>query len=156
MRDEKINVDTFLDARGLFCPMPTVRAREEIDRMELGQILQIIADDPAAEEDIPRFIKRIGHTLLKKWVDGDDFYFIVRKEKTKNILDVRGLTGPIILEKLREEIATLEPEKLLQIFADVTAEEEIPKWVKEEGHSLIYKSKEGDELLFIVRIEKTK
>ena len=155
MTPKKIEIDNLLDARGLFCPMPTVRAREEIDKMELGQTLQIIADDPAAEEDIPRFIKRIRHTLLKKWVDGNDFYFIVRKEKTKNILDVRGISSPVIFEKLQEEIDTLEPTKLLQIFANIEAEEEITKWVKEKGHSLIYKSKEGDDLLFIVRKEKT-
>ena len=80
---------------------------------------------------------------------------IVALEKTKNILDVRGISSPVIFEKLQEEIDTLEPTKLLQIFANIEAEEEITKWVKEKGHSLIYKSKEGDDLLFIVRKEKT-
>ena len=155
MIGEKIKVDTLLDARGLFCPMPVVRAKEEIDKMEPGQILQVIADDPAAEEDVPRWAKRLRHTLLDKWREGDDFYFIIRKEKTKNILDAKGLSSQNLIERAREEIDQIEPLKLLQVITDnIEAEEEIPKWAKEEGHSLIYKSKEGDELLFIVRKEK--
>lgn len=156
MAGEKIKVDNLLDARSLFCPIPVVRAKEEIDKMEPGQILQIIADDPAAEEDVPRWAKRLGHILLDKWKEGNDLYFIVRKEKTKNILDARGLSSQKLIEKVKEEIDQIEPTKLLQIITDASpeAEEEIPKWVKEEGHSFLYKSKEGDELLFIVRKEK--
>ncbi len=79
MMIQEIKVDNLLDCRGLFCPVPVLITREEIEKLEPGQILQIIADDPAAEEDIPRWAKRTGNTILHKWKEGNDLYFIVRK-----------------------------------------------------------------------------
>ncbi|MFX0162094.1 MAG: sulfurtransferase TusA family protein [Candidatus Hodarchaeota archaeon] len=84
MMIQKIKVHSLLDCRGLYCPVPVANAREEIDKLEPGKILQIIVDDIAAEEDIPRWAKRTGHTLLDKWKQGNDLYFIIRKEKTKD------------------------------------------------------------------------
>lgn len=84
MMIQKIKVHSILDCRGLYCPVPIANTREEINKLESGQILQVITDDPASFEDIPRWAKRTGHTLIDMWKDGDNFYFIIRKEKTED------------------------------------------------------------------------
>ena len=57
----EIKVDAEVDCVGLYCPMPIAMTKEEIDKIEIGQVLKIEADDPAAEEDIKRWAKRTGH-----------------------------------------------------------------------------------------------
>ncbi len=71
--------DVELDCIGLFCPMPISMTKEKIDEMNSGQVLKIIADDPAAEEDIKRWAKRTGHELLKFEKDSTNLTFYIRK-----------------------------------------------------------------------------
>jgi len=56
----KITADAELDCVGFYCPMPMSMTKEEIERIEVGQVLKVEADDPAAEENIKRWAKRIG------------------------------------------------------------------------------------------------
>jgi len=70
-----------LDCVGLYCPAPVMNARETIDRLAPGEIMEVIADDRAAQEDIPRWAKRTGHTLLKSWKDGSELHFLVQKKE---------------------------------------------------------------------------
>ena len=70
-----------LDCLGLYCPEPVFRTRQEIDRLAVGQVLEVIADDPAAEEDIKRLVKRLGHQLLELRKEKDRFYFLIKKVK---------------------------------------------------------------------------
>ena len=74
-----LQADLTLDARDLFCPSPVLRAAEEMDKLASGQLLRILANDPAAEEDIQRWAKRAGHTLLEFRKDGRELSFLVRK-----------------------------------------------------------------------------
>jgi len=60
-----ITPDAELDCVGYYCPMPIAMTKEEIDKIEVGQVLKVEADDPAAEEDIKRWAKRTGHEILK-------------------------------------------------------------------------------------------
>ena len=53
-----------LDCVGLFCPQPLFQTREAIDKLKPGEVLEMLSDDPAAEEDIKRFAKRTGNALL--------------------------------------------------------------------------------------------
>ena len=48
-----------LDAIGLLCPEPLFQARTAIDALQPGEVLEVLADDPAAEEDLTRFAKRV-------------------------------------------------------------------------------------------------
>ena len=70
-----------LDCVGLYCPEPVFRTRQEIDKLTIGGILEVIADDPAAEEDIKRLVKRIGQQLLEIRKEGDQLHFFIRKVK---------------------------------------------------------------------------
>ena len=54
-----------LDALGLFCPEPVFRTKIEIEKMQVGEILTVRADDPAAEDDISRWVNRNGHSAIK-------------------------------------------------------------------------------------------
>jgi tRNA 2-thiouridine synthesizing protein A len=71
--------DRILDCRNQFCPAPVLRAREEIDHMESGQVLQVMASDPASREDVSRWAKRTGHELLDLHEEGGELTFLIRK-----------------------------------------------------------------------------
>ena len=77
----EISPDAELDCVGLFCPMPIARTKEEIENIELGQVLKVEADDPAAEEDIARWAKRTGHQVLKFEKSGNLMTFWIKKMK---------------------------------------------------------------------------
>ena len=70
-----------LDATGLFCPEPVFRTKIEIERMQVGEIITVSADDPAAEDDISRWVTRNGHELLDLSKDGDTITFQIKKVK---------------------------------------------------------------------------
>ena len=71
--------DKTLDCTGLYCPEPIFRTRIELDDMEPGQTIKVLADDPAAEEDIKRLVKRLGHEILEMKKDDETVEFIIRK-----------------------------------------------------------------------------
>lgn len=73
--------DKTLDATGLFCPEPVFRTKIELERMQSGQTLVVSADDPAAEDDITRWVTRNGHELLSVSKDGDVITFQIKKVK---------------------------------------------------------------------------
>ncbi len=68
-----------LDCVGLYCPEPIFRTRLELDQMEEDAILEVIADDPGAEEDIPRLVSKLGHQILEVRKEGDKLIFLIRK-----------------------------------------------------------------------------
>ena len=70
-----------IDVRGLFCPEPVFRTKIEIERLGIGNVLKIIADDPESEEDISRWVKRNGHELVNIAKDGKDLVFLIKKVK---------------------------------------------------------------------------
>ena len=65
----------------MFCPEPVFRTKIEIERMQVGQVIRVIADDPAAEEDISRWVSKSGHELLDVTKDGDRITFRIKKVK---------------------------------------------------------------------------
>ena len=56
--------DVELDAIGLLCPLPVLKARKRLKSMATGQVLCVLASDPAAVIDIPHFCAEAGHDLL--------------------------------------------------------------------------------------------
>ncbi len=61
--------------------MPIAMTKEGIDGIQVGQILKVEADDPAAEEDIKRWVKRTGHEMLKFEKEGTILTFYIKKRK---------------------------------------------------------------------------
>ena len=70
-----------LNATGLFCPEPVFRTKIEIERMQVGDVLIVSADDPAAEDDISRWVTRNGHELVNMSKDGSVITFQIKKVK---------------------------------------------------------------------------
>ena len=70
-----------LDCLGLYCPEPLFQTRESIDSIEIGDVLEVIADDPAAEEDLKRFAKRAGHEVVGVEHEGDQLRILIRRLK---------------------------------------------------------------------------
>ena len=73
--------DKSLDCVGLYCPEPVFRTRQEIDKLEPGETLEVVADDPAAEEDIPLLVKRLGLELVETQKEDDLIRFVIRKNE---------------------------------------------------------------------------
>lgn len=81
MAENDIKVDAELDCVGFYCPMPIAMTKEEIDKIGVGQVLKVEADDPAAEEDIKRWAKRTGHELLHFDKEDGILTFLIRRTK---------------------------------------------------------------------------
>ena len=80
---EKLTVepDRILDCQGLFCPEPVFKTRMELDMMKIGETINVIADDPAAEEDIKSLVKNLGQKILKVHREGNIVHFLIQKVK---------------------------------------------------------------------------
>ena len=70
-----------LDARGLFCPSPVMQTNVELSKMQIGEILIVLADDPAAEDDISNWARRLGHEVVKMEKNGNEIRFEIKKVK---------------------------------------------------------------------------
>jgi len=71
--------DDELDARGLSCPLPILRAKKAINGLEAEQTLKIMATDPGSVKDFEAFCKQTGNELLSSTEEGDDFIFFIKK-----------------------------------------------------------------------------
>ncbi|MHA1961203.1 MAG: sulfurtransferase TusA family protein [Candidatus Thorarchaeota archaeon] len=71
-----------LDCIGLFCPQPIFEVKKGIDSIEVGQTLEMLTDDPGAEEDMKRWAKRTGHDLLSiERLEDGVLRFLVKRMK---------------------------------------------------------------------------
>ena len=70
-----------LDCLGLYCPMPVLKTRQEMDKLAIGEILEVLADDSAAEEDLKAWAKRTGQKILKIEKTNEGWRFLILKEK---------------------------------------------------------------------------
>lgn len=71
--------DQDLDAKGLLCPLPVLKARKRLQAMTAGQVLRIEADDPVAVVDMPHFCDEAGHALLRAETGGAVQVYLIRK-----------------------------------------------------------------------------
>ena len=70
-----------LDCIGLFCPMPIVKIREAVRQLAVGQVLEMLSDDPASDADMRSWTRRTGNDLLAVTKDGGVYRFLVRKTR---------------------------------------------------------------------------
>ena len=78
---EDSDVADTLDCVGLYCPQPLFQTSQAIEGIEVGEILEVIADDPAADGDLHAFAKRAGHEVVAFEKDGDEIRFLIRRLK---------------------------------------------------------------------------
>ena len=68
-----------LDARGLNCPLPILRAKKSINALASGEVLRITATDPGSVKDFEAFCKQTGNTLLSSTQADGAFVFDIQK-----------------------------------------------------------------------------
>nr|VFK45184.1 MAG: tRNA 2-thiouridine synthesizing protein A [Candidatus Kentron sp. TC]VFK49166.1 MAG: tRNA 2-thiouridine synthesizing protein A [Candidatus Kentron sp. TC]VFK60997.1 MAG: tRNA 2-thiouridine synthesizing protein A [Candidatus Kentron sp. TC] len=73
------NFDQELDASGLNCPLPILRAKKTLNGMESGKVLKIIATDPGSVKDFDAFSKQTGNPLLESSEEGGKYIFLIQK-----------------------------------------------------------------------------
>lgn len=74
------DIDT-LDALGLLCPLPVLKARKRLKSMAPGTVLRLLANDPAAIVDVPHFCAEAGHALIGQEEAEDHQIYLIRKGK---------------------------------------------------------------------------
>ena len=70
--------DATLDTKGLMCPMPIVQLAKKVKEMRPGQVLELVADDVGAKEDVPAWCSRTGHQLVGSEQDGKILRFYIK------------------------------------------------------------------------------
>lgn len=71
--------DDELDATGLLCPLPVLKARKRLKSLASGDVLKMLADDPAAVIDVPHFCNEQGHELVASDTDALPHVYFIRK-----------------------------------------------------------------------------
>ncbi|CUS47798.1 MAG: tRNA 2-thiouridine synthesizing protein TusA [Idiomarinaceae bacterium HL-53] len=71
--------DYELDTLGLRCPEPVMLIRGKVRKMEAGQTLLVIADDPASTRDVPAFCKFMEHSLLSMNIEQAPYHYLIQK-----------------------------------------------------------------------------
>jgi len=71
--------DQEFDASGLNCPLPILRTKKQLGKMESGQVLRIIATDPGSVKDFDAFANQTGNKLLSSGEEGGKYVFLMQK-----------------------------------------------------------------------------
>ncbi|SDG59552.1 TusA-related sulfurtransferase [Paraburkholderia phenazinium] len=75
----QIQVHKEVDARGLNCPLPILRAKKALADMESGQILKVLATDPGSQRDFAAFSKQTGNEIVEVSTQDKVFVFLMRR-----------------------------------------------------------------------------
>jgi len=76
-----VKADEILDCSGLLCPMPVVKTSAAIKKIEVGQVLEMIATDPGAPPDMEAWSRQTGHELVAQEEKDGKFHFWFRRTK---------------------------------------------------------------------------
>jgi TusA-related sulfurtransferase len=70
-----------VDCRGSACPGPLMEAKKAIGKVKVGEVLEVLSNDPGTKDDIPLWAKKVGHEYLGAMpADGYDRIFVTRKK----------------------------------------------------------------------------
>jgi tRNA 2-thiouridine synthesizing protein A len=75
----EMKVDMTVDYKGLFCPMPIVKISKDIKGIEVGQTVEVLADDPGSKADMQAWARQTGHEMLEMKEEDGVFKFYVRR-----------------------------------------------------------------------------
>jgi tRNA 2-thiouridine synthesizing protein A len=71
--------DREVDARGLNCPLPILRTKKALNDMQSGQVVRILATDPASVRDFEAFSRQTGNALVEHGEADGGFWFLMRR-----------------------------------------------------------------------------
>jgi tRNA 2-thiouridine synthesizing protein A len=72
--------DREVDARGLNCPLPILRTKKALNEMQTGQVLKVVATDPASQRDFQAFSRQTGNALVDSSAANGEFIFLLRRK----------------------------------------------------------------------------
>ena len=78
MTDTAIAFDRDVDARGLNCPLPILRAKKALAALESGQVLKVVSTDPGSQRDFEAFARQTGHELVRTDADKREWTFYLK------------------------------------------------------------------------------
>ncbi len=70
-----------VDAKGLVCPMPILKAKKAIDSVQIGQVMELVATDPGSMADFKAWTRSTGHELLEARDEGGVYTYVIRRKK---------------------------------------------------------------------------
>ena len=71
--------DKELDARGLNCPLPILKAKKALADMQSGEVLKVVATDPGSVRDFQAFARQTGNELVEQSSGGNEFVHYLRR-----------------------------------------------------------------------------
>ena len=71
--------DQLLDACGLNCPLPLLKAKQALSKMEVGQVLKVVATDAGSVRDFKAYTDQSDHVLLESFTDHNKFIYLIRR-----------------------------------------------------------------------------
>ena len=74
-----MHVQKELDARGLNCPLPILKAKKALAELSSGQVLKVVATDPGSVRDFQAFARQTGNELVEQTSQGDEFVHLLRR-----------------------------------------------------------------------------
>lgn len=77
---DTIAADQEVDASGLNCPLPILRAKKALTALESGKVLKVISTDPGSRRDFEAFARQTGHELLKSEEAGKSWSFFLKRK----------------------------------------------------------------------------
>lgn len=75
-----MDFDKQLDARGLSCPLPILRAKKALGEIQSGQVLRVVSTDPGSVKDFAAFCKQTGHELVSQAEADKEYTFLLKKK----------------------------------------------------------------------------
>jgi tRNA 2-thiouridine synthesizing protein A len=78
--DQAVQIDREVDARGLNCPLPILRTKKTLNDMVSGQVVRILATDPASVRDFEAFARQTGNQLVQQSEQDGAFVFLLRRK----------------------------------------------------------------------------
>ncbi len=72
-------IDQILDASGLSCPLPLLKAKQALHKLAVGEVLKIVATDAGSVRDFKAYTDQSDHQMLESFSDGDAFIYIIRR-----------------------------------------------------------------------------
>ena len=72
-------IDAEVDARGLNCPLPILRAKKALAGMASGQLLRVVATDTGSLRDFQAFARQTGNELVEQRTEGEEFIHVLRR-----------------------------------------------------------------------------
>ena len=75
-----VQIDLFVDARGLSCPMPIVKTAKAAKGLAPGAVLELMATDPGSVKDVAAWCRSTGNELIEQTSDGAVYRFVIRRK----------------------------------------------------------------------------